>query len=298
MTPGKPLFSVVVPTYNRRDNLVRFLESFSETTFPKHRYEVIVVDDGGSCQVASVGTSFSDRLDITVIRQEHGGPAAARNAGSSVARGTYLVFIDDDCTIPADWLENLATQFSGTPTSVITGRTLNALRGNMLSTASQVLIDYLYEYFNSGGGSARFFTSNNLALPASVFKEVGGFDADFTHAGGEDRDLCDRLLQGNHGIVYNPRVEVRHSHDLTLCGFVRQHFTYGRAAFLFHRKRAARSGSGISLESLSFYTGMLGYPWLRKGGKGALRVSLLLAMTQVVNVAGVAWECMRRRQLP
>ena len=298
MTRGAPLFSVVVPTHDRRDKLVRFLESISETTLPRHEYEVIVVDDGGNCQLASIGESFSDRLDIKVIRQEHAGPAAARNAGCSVARGTYLVFADDDCTLPAGWLATLSAQFDATPASVVTGRTVNALSGNLLSTASQVLIEYLYQYFNSGGGSARFFTANNLALSAAIFREVGGFDSEYPHAAGEDRDLCDRLLHGNHSIVYNPQVVVSHSHDLTLYGFVRQHFTYGRAAFLFHRKCAARNGSRIAFEPLSFYADLLRYPRLRTGGAGALRVSILLALTQVANGAGFLWECVRRRELP
>jgi glycosyltransferase involved in cell wall biosynthesis len=298
MTPGAPQFSVVVPTYNRRDNLMRLLESISETTFPTGQYEVIVVDDGSNCPLASLSESSSDRRNITVIRQEHSGPAAARNYGASVARGTYIVFIDDDCTVPADWFQNLTTQFSETPTSVVTGRTVNALGSNTFSTTSQMLIEYLYKYFNSGRGSARFFTCNNLALPTSLFRELGGFDVDFTHAAGEDRDLCDRLLHGNRRIVYSSRVEVRHSHHLALPGFLRQHFTYGRGAFLFHRKRTARNRSGIGIEPLLFYTGMLRYPWSRKGGAEALRLSFLLAVTQVVNAAGMAWECVRRRQLP
>lgn len=293
-----PLFSVVVPTYNRWDKLARLLKSISETSFSRHQYEVIIVDDGGSGQLGSVMQSFFDQLDITLIRLEHSGPASARNHGCSVARGAYLLFIDDDCTVPADWFETLSAQFARTPTSVVTGRTANTLAGNMLSATSQALIEYLYEYFNSDRRSARFFTSNNVAIPASVFGEVGGFDADFLHAAGEDRELCDRLLHGNYSIVYNPHVVVFHSHDLTLCDFVGQHFTYGRAAFLFHRKRAARNANGVPLEPLQFYTNMARYPLLRGMGMRTLPVTFLLVVTQVVNAMGMAWECIRRRELP
>jgi GT2 family glycosyltransferase len=154
-----------------------------------------------------------------------------------------LAFTDDDCRPAPDWLSTLGVRFAGAPDHAVGGRTLNALPDNRYSAASQLLIDYLYAYYNANGGLARFFASNNVALPRDRFHAVGGFDDRWPLAGGEDRELCDRWLQGGHGMLYAPEAVVYHAHPLTLRTFCRQHFNYGRGAYYYHRARA-RGGGG------------------------------------------------------
>jgi GT2 family glycosyltransferase len=122
---------------------------------------------------------------------------------------------------------------------------MNALPGNLYSGMSQRIVDYAYTYFNPRPDRARFFASNNLAVPAEPFRTLGGFDPRFVPAAAEDRDLCDRWLQRGLRLAYVPEAVVYHAHHLTLAGFCRQHFGYGRGAHRFYRARAERGGPGL-----------------------------------------------------
>jgi len=99
--------SVIIPTYNRKDSLLRTLESLKQQTFPMNRFEVIVVDDGSiddTQVVASQKFSFAFRY----VHQKQQGATAARNYGATISMGEILVFIDDDVTVSPPTLEALA----------------------------------------------------------------------------------------------------------------------------------------------------------------------------------------------
>ena len=106
------------------------------------------------------------------------------------------------------------------------GQSFNALPTNPYSTASQLLISYLYSYYNGRSSQARFFASNNLAFPADGLRAIGGFDATYTRTAGEDRELCDRWLTDGRRKLYAPDAVVYHAHALTFRTFWRQHFNY------------------------------------------------------------------------
>jgi hypothetical protein len=111
---------------------------------------------------------------FTLVRQENGGPASARNTGARLAQGSLLVFTDDDCEPDEDWLTRVAAANRRAPEAALGGRCINGLADNSYSTASQMLIDYLYAYDGCGPEGARFFTSNNFAVPAASFAALGG----------------------------------------------------------------------------------------------------------------------------
>ncbi len=282
--------SVVIPSHNRPEPLARCLQAIAGLKHPRHRFEVIVVDDGSEASPDLVVSAFKDRLDMVYIKQAHRGPAAARNAGAARANGSFFVFLDDDCVPAPDWLCTLEAHIAATPTHAIGGRTLNGLRDNLYSSASQLLIDYLYEYYNVRQPRASFFASNNVAFPRWGFYEVGGFDEQFTTAGGEDRDLSERWLQHGSQMIYAPDVVVYHAHPLTLTAFWRQHFKYGRAAFSFHRARALRHNGRVALEPLPFYLDLLRYPFSRARGRHALLLEFSFILSQMANAAGFLWE--------
>ncbi|MEZ4764417.1 MAG: hypothetical protein R3C26_14915 [Calditrichia bacterium] len=89
-----------------------------------------------------------------------------------------MVFTDDDCAPATDWLTQIARQIKSTPDALIGGKSINAIPDNLFSETSQLLIDYLYDYFESANRRA-IFTSNNLIVPANLFCKLGGFDSDF-----------------------------------------------------------------------------------------------------------------------
>ena len=294
MRQEQPFFSIVVPTYARPKQLAACLRALALLEYPRDHFEVIVIDDGSETPPEDVVAPLRDRLDVTLLTQPNAGPAAARNTGAAEARGEFLAFTDDDCAPAPDWLQRLAARFAAAPDPMIGGRTLNVLNDNPYSTASQLLIAYLYGYFNADPSQARFFASNNLALSAQRFQTIGGFDATYTRAAAEDRELCDRWLLRGYRMIYAPEVLIYHAHALTFRTFWRQHFTYGKGAFCFHQARARRGQRRIRAEPRWFYPNLLRYPFLQVRGRRALLFAVLLVMSQGAHTVGYLGEAMNR----
>ena len=291
-----PVFSIIIPTYNRPEQLASCLESLNRLDYPRDCFEVIIVDDGSSLCMDSVAAPFKEQLTVDLIRQANAGPASARNTGSAHAKGQFLVFTDDDCQPSPNWLQALAQGFSDFPETVVGGCTLNKLPDNIYSEASQLLIDYIYSYYNSDPNHAHFFASNNLSLAADHFHSLGGFDTTFPLAAAEDREFCDRCLDQGYRLVYLPAAQVEHAHHLNRRGFWRQHFNYGRGAFHFHQIRNQRGLEKIQVEPLSFYFQLLIYPLRHRAVAAGLLLSSLFFVSQVANVAGFFWETRRQNK--
>jgi GT2 family glycosyltransferase len=168
---------------------------------------------------------------------------------------------------------------------------VNELTSNPFAEASQHIQQLVYEHYNANPERARFFASNNLAVPRDAFEELGGFDSERFPGASEDRDFCDRWLASGRTLRYAPAAVVRHAHDLDLRGFVRQHVEYGRGAARYQRARAAR-GTGRMRDDLPFHVNRslwaqtLG---LRPAWRAASMAGLL-ALWQVANAAGYALE--------
>lgn len=290
------LISVVVPTYNRPDRLDACLGGLARSRFPRERFEVVVVDDGSSVPVDDVVDRHRAALRIRLERQANRGPAAARNAGAAVARGSVLAFTDDDCVPDPDWLAALSRHGTERPGHMIGGRTVNTLKGNAFSCASQHLVSYLYEYAHEVEHRQvwdGFFASNNLWVPAERFREIGGFDETFPLAAGEDRDFCARWSERGFPSHYAPDARMMHQHRLSAATFLRQHWNYGRGAFHFHRARARRGADPMRPEPARFYTGMLRYPFGHDRPVRAAVHAFLLGVAQCANALGYVRERFR-----
>ena len=286
MNPQNIDISIVIPTYNRPERLEQCLESIARLDYPSNRFEVIVVDDGSRISLEPIAVKFEDCISINLIRQSNAGPASARNTGAAAAQGDYLIFTDDDCQPHPDWLKTLTQAIKDFPNTLIGGHTINALPNNLYSSASQLLIDYLYDYYNQQKEEATFFASNNFALPRKLYQQLEGFDTSFPLAAGEDREFCDRWLHQGLKMHYAQAMQIHHAHTLTLASFWRQHFNYGRGAFYFHQVRSQRQSQPIKVEPLTFYFRLLAYPFFKKQGWRSLNLSILFFLSQVANVAG------------
>jgi glycosyltransferase involved in cell wall biosynthesis len=291
MLAKQPFFSIIVPTYNRPEELGACLEALCRLDYPRNLFEVIVVDDGSKTSLQPVVDCFLDQLDVTLLTQTNAGPAAARNAGAKRARGEFLAFMDDDCTPSPDWLQKLANRFAKIPDRAIGGRTLNALPENSYSTASQNLINAGYAYYNPIPSQASFFASSNLTVPAAHFHSIGGFDITFKTS--EDRDFCDRWQHHGFQMTYAPEILIYHSHPLNFRAFWRRHFNYGRGAYRYHQARARR-GTGRLRPDLKFYIRLISDPFTQKQGKRAFWVTMLLLMSQIANAIGFLWQGFNR----
>ena len=280
-TAGKR-WSVIVPTRGRPEQLRRCLESLAQVEWPRDALEVLVVDDGGGLAGDCVETAG---LNARLVRQEHAGPAAARNRGAVEARNGRLAFVDDDCTASRGWLAGFARALDEHPGAAAGGRVVNGLPGNLFSTATETMIAYMVQ-----ASEHRFVTSNNLAVPRDRFLELGGFDESFPLAAAEDRDFCRRWLASGAEIVAADDAVVEHSHDLTLRGFVRQHFAYGRGAYMYR----ARDAPARERATVRFYRELVTEP-LRRRSPRALPLTAALALSQLATAAGYALEAARSR---
>ena len=284
---NQPYISIIIPTYRRPRHLAGCLHSLSCLDYPRDCFEVIVVDDGSHAPPAGVVADFHEHLDVMLLTQKHAGPATARNTGAAKAKGEVLAFTDDDCEPATDWLRLLAKRLAATPNCAVGGLVINKLSDNPFSTTSQMLIDYLYAYYNADPDRAHFLATNNLALPADLFHGVGGFDAKFSRAAGEDREFCERWINQGYRMIYAPEVLIFHAHSLTARTFIRQQFNYGVGAFLFHKKCSCQTNRLRKLQKpLSFYVNLLRYPFSIAQSQKRFTLAMLLLLSQLGTAAG------------
>jgi GT2 family glycosyltransferase len=292
-TVTQPPISIIIPTYNRPLQLARCLSAVGRLDFPPDGFETIVVDDGGDAVIDGVVAPLQAAIQISLYRQRHGGPASARNSGAARARGSHLVFLDDDCLPAPDWLSAVRHRLYDDPGCLVGGPLVNALTDDVFATASDLLIGHVFRSWNGDPDRARFLVSANLAVSADCFASIGGFDQTFPYPGAEDRDLCARWLAAGRRIVLAPECIVRHAHDGGFRSFWRQHVNYGRGAARFHRRHPHDPVNDGRPEPLSFYLRLFGSPYTEGHGARAPLLSGLLFLAQVAELAGFAHE--RRR---
>ena len=284
-------WSVVVPTYNRPRQIAACLRSLAALTPPPGGFEVIVVNDGGEAlppEVVDGGLQGLAR--VTVLSQRNQGPAIARNTAAGRAQGEWLAFTDDDCLPEPAWLLELDRVASRSPGALLGGRTTTACERNLYSVASQLLTNFTSEYFD-GGAAGRFTNSNNMAVPRDAFLKTGGFDARLAMAG-EDREISDRWSARGQPTLTVESAVVHHAHELTLISFLRQHFTYGRAASLYRHIRAD-AGRPVRVEP-AFYLRSLRYPGTVARWPRAAALSCLILLAHGAYGAGLLRETLRR----
>jgi hypothetical protein len=185
-----PLFSVIVPTFNRAAMLGETLASVFRQRFTD--YEVIVADDGSTDDTLSLLAAYGDQLRI--VRQSNRGPGAARNLAAAAARGDYLAFLDsDDLWFP--WtLSVYASIVIGAPTRpvFVAGKPAvfsdpAELNGTREATASFAAFPDYY----ASGDEWRWYSASSFVIRTDAFKRIDGFASVWIN--GEDADLAMRL---------------------------------------------------------------------------------------------------------
>ena len=247
-----PVASVIVPSYNRPDTLMRCLESLARQSFPPERFEVIVIDDGSLQPLSAPATLAPGGTPVVFVRQTNTGPAGARNRGLAEARGEYVAFIDDDCQADARWLEILIAALRSRPGAAVGGTVVNALDRNPFAEASQILVSFVRDYYRRR--RARGSSPRTISFPREALSASGGF-ADSTPAqppktvscaiGGMRRDArCDRRRSAGASPA---RPDVPHVVGSTT--------TTGWSTAV-PRAIAARKGDRVRVEPPRFYLGL------------------------------------------
>ena len=274
--------------------LRRCLDTLAAQEYPRDRYEVVVVDDGGRPAASRVVSDFEHTMHMKLLRQRNGGPASARNLGAESATGEFLLFTDDDCEPDPHWLYFMLQELHESPDCLVGGRVDNSLVDNPYSAASQFIVDAAYAYYNATTETARFFASNNMGLCRDSYHGVGGFDRSFRTS--EDRDLCDRWRQAGGRLRYAHEALVHHAHEHTLGSFWHQHLAYGRGAWRYYRAHRRRVPGSSTIE-IGYYC-ELAVSTTRQTLKRGWRAGGFLApllVWQIANTVGFLAEAVASR---
>ena len=102
---NNPRFSLIVPAYNRPDEVKELLESLSNQSFKN--FELVLVEDGSSIPCEEIASEYSDKVKIRYFFKENAGPSHARNFGMEQALGEYFLFCDSDCILPETYFEKV-----------------------------------------------------------------------------------------------------------------------------------------------------------------------------------------------
>jgi glycosyltransferase involved in cell wall biosynthesis len=231
-------FSVVIPTYNRLDMLLRVLNAL-DAQIDAPPFETIVINDGSRDDTHN---ALSQRSGITFRTQENAGPGRARNHGVSLARGKFVIFIGDDTVPEPRFLAEHARTHRDSdenPMVACLGYT-GWPRGERVTA----FMDYINDYGLQFGYKLiqhdqvvpfNFFYTSNLSLDRQLLLEQP-FDTTFPSAAWEDIELAYRLDAKGLKIRYNERAVTRHYHPMTVESFARRQYTVGKSGAIFYQK--------------------------------------------------------------
>ena len=214
-------FSVIVPVYNRPDEVEELLASLVAC---RHEdFEVLVVEDGSTNPCKDAVEAYRDRLDIKYLPKENTGPGQSRNYGAARASGDYLLILDSDVTVPQDWFSAIEKELSKAPCDAFGGPD----RSHPSFSPVQKAISYsMTSFFTTGGIRGgkkkldKFFPrSFNMGIRKSEFDALGGFG---TMRFGEDIDLSIRIFEAGYSCRLFPEAWVWHKRRTDLRKFFRQ----------------------------------------------------------------------------
>lgn len=293
-----PLFSIIIPTFNRSKQLVECLRSMVRLDYPVEKFEIIIVDDGGSSVLKPHVDPFENELNITLLKQKNSGPASARNLGAKNSKGEILVFLDDDCIPPLNWLYVLEASLAEQPASIIGGKIVNKNTSNIYAIMSQLTLDFFYINNRNNENNPGYISTCNLAVPKTIFNEIKGFNSKFRIS--EDREFCDRIISNCFDIVYLPDLLIQHNDYIkTFSGYCARSFRYGRGAYKYNSMRKLRGLKNIYRNSSLFYKNLkwLFYPFKNEKFGRALKVFILLIVWHLSISTGLLWESLVSKKL-
>jgi len=224
----EPSFSVVIPTYRRPRGLARVLNSLAPQIAERLGAEVIVVNDGSDESNYEAIAHHHRGWMKYVVAPKNGGPGAARNIGARHAKSDFLVFIDDDCAAPLDWLEHLAKFLAANPSLDAVGGTTRPMVSPRPHWFERVLIAggcYPNPVFYRG--ELIVMVSACLAVRRALFDTLGGF-VDKIMPLAEDRNLTTRLRLAGANLAVDRDWFVYHDMSSTPREHFRRYFNYGR----------------------------------------------------------------------
>jgi len=215
-------YSLIIPVYNRPDELHDLLRSITEQTYTD--FEVIVIEDGSAISSQEVVKTFEQQITIQYHTQLNLGPGASRNVGATLAHGEYLIILDSDVTLPANYLQLIHDYLAKNPVDAFGGPD----RSHPDFSPIQRAISYaMTSFFTTGGirgGSTnsldKFYPrSYNMGIRKEVFEALDGFS---TMRYGEDIDFSLRIIEANYHTALISEAWVYHKRRSTFKQFFNQ----------------------------------------------------------------------------
>lgn len=231
-----PTFSIIVPVYNRPQEIDELLASLTKQDTDQD-FEVIIVEDGSSQNCEHIVEKYSKQLLIHYFYKENSGPGASRNYGMSRANGDYFIILDSDVILPKTYIHTVVQQLQQDYTDAFGGP--DAAHSSF--TSLQKAINYaMTSMLTTGGirgkkkGVGKFQPrSFNMGISREVFKKTGGFS---DMRAGEDIDLTMRIWEAGFETQLIDAAFVYHKRRNTLGSFYRQTFAFGTARPILNRK--------------------------------------------------------------
>lgn len=223
-----PYFSIIIPVYNRPEEVDELLESLSKQTYLD--FEVLLIEDGSSLKCDLVAQKYSDCLTIRYYYKDNSGRSETRNYGMEKAKGEYFVFFDSDCVIPPFYFEKIKKTLSDNYTDSYGGPDKADESFNDLQKA----ISFSMTSFLTTGGIRgskgakleKFVPRTfNMGFSKEVYETVGGFKDMF----GEDIDLSLRIRNKGYTCQLISDAFVYHKRRVDLNSFYRQVHVFGMA---------------------------------------------------------------------
>lgn len=231
-------FSIVIPTHNRLDMLLRVLDALRKQV-DAPAFETIVINDGSK---DDTDRTLAGRSDITFRTQANAGPGNARNHGVRLARGKFVIFIGDDTVPEPRFLaEHARVHRHSNDDPLVAGLGYTGWPQRERITA---FMDYINDFGLQFGyrlikdGEVvpfNFFYTSNLSIDRELLA-AHPFDTTFPSAAWEDIELAYRLDRLGLKIRYNASAVTRHHHQMSVDSFARRQYTVGKSGAIFYRK--------------------------------------------------------------
>ena len=221
-------YSIIVPVYNRPDEVDELLESLSNQT--QQDFEAIIVEDGSVKPCKDVCDKYADILALHYYAKENSGPGQSRNYGAERAKGDYLIILDSDVVLPPDYLTAID--------QVLVQNHVEAFGGPDAAhpsfTPVQKAISYsMTSFFTTGGirgGKAKldkfYPRSFNMGIRRDIYQQLGGFSK---MRFGEDIDFSYRIVEAGYMPRLFPEAWVWHKRRTDFRKFFRQVYNSGIA---------------------------------------------------------------------
>jgi len=230
---SQPTYSVIIPVYNRPQEVAELLESLTRQTF--QNFEVVLVEDGSTITSEKVFEQFANRLSIQYFFKPNTGPGPSRNFGFEKARGQYFVVFDSDCILPPHYFETVEAFLKNEKADAWGGpdrgmKDFTALQQAMAFTMSSTLTTG-----GIRGGKQKSFQprSFNMGISREVFDKTKGFHFDRF---AEDIELSIRIRKLGFKIALIPEAFVYHKRRTSLLQFFKQVSNFGKGRILVGRK--------------------------------------------------------------